>query len=328
MSQPMIPVTEVPLVFDCEGSALIGMAHVPETVRARGVVFVVAGGSQYRGGMCRMQAQMARRWAALGIPVMRFDHRGLGDSEGTFVGFTGIEADLGAAIEAFVQQVPGMTGVVLWGGCDAASAALINAWKFPQVTGIVLGNPWVHSENTADRAEMLHFGQRLRDKRFWLKVVRGQYNPLPALGTVLRSLAARLKKSPVAAGRPSADAPRDDPALPALERMRTGLSRFKGDVLLLMSGRSLVTKEFDLLVAAEPDWQQALRAPRRISRHDVLDGDQAFSTIAEREEVGEVTARWMLDPNADLGAKPKANASAGTATDPAADPSAGEPAHA
>ena len=45
MSQPMIPVTEVPLVFDCEGSALIGMAHVPETVRARGVVFVVAGGS-------------------------------------------------------------------------------------------------------------------------------------------------------------------------------------------------------------------------------------------------------------------------------------------
>ena len=71
---------------------------------------------------------------------MRFDHRGLGDSEGVFKGFRELEADLAAAIDAFVGAVPGMEEVVLFGGCDAASGIMINAWKFPRVTGIVLGN--------------------------------------------------------------------------------------------------------------------------------------------------------------------------------------------
>jgi exosortase A-associated hydrolase 1 len=302
-----LKVRELPLVFDCLGHELVGMVHAPEIARPRGLLFILAGASQYRGGMCRSQLQMAREWAAQGVPVMRFDHRGLGDSAGPLLGFRDLEADLAAALQTFLAAVPGMQEVVLFGGCDAASGTLINAWKFPAVTGIVLGNPWVHSVVTGDKIAMAHFSQRLRDLDFWLKFLRGGYNPLPAIATVSRLLWGRLRRlwrqdDPVAADVEF----RDDPSLPHLLRMRNGLQRFKGDVLLLMSGRSLVSREFDLVVQDDPDWQAAMRAPRRWTRHDMPDADQAFSTIADRAQVSRATLAWLLDPTAPIAPAPGA----------------------
>jgi len=288
---------EIPVVFDCGGHELIGMVHRPAAARSRGMLAMVAGGPQYRGGVCRMQVQMARALAASGIPVMRYDHRGMGDSEGPFRGFQDVADDLAAAIQAFRNQVPGLREVVLWGGCDGASAVLINAWRYPEVTGLVLGNPWVHNAETGDVVAVQHYSQRMRDKDFWLKVLRLQYNPLPALATLarrgLRGLLARL-----GGGRSATADPADNPSAPFLPRMRLGLQRFRGDVLLLMSGRSLLSKEFDELLRSDPGWQQAARAPRSLLRHDIPDGDQAFSTIATRQEVTHVTRQWLLQPGA------------------------------
>lgn len=289
------PVQEIPVVFDCEGSQLIGMVHRPASPRTRrGMLLVVAGGPQYRGGVCRMQVQMARELAAAGVPVMRFDYRGLGDSEGRFQGFQHVERDLAAAVATFLAQVPGMQEVALWGGCDAASASLIHGWKLPQVTGLVLGNPWVHSDATSDAVAVKHYSQRMRDRDFWLKLVKLQYNPVPAAYTLLRASVAKLK--PKDAAQPGASTVRDDPSLPFQTRMRIGLSQFKGDVLMLMSGRSLLSKEFDELVAAQPAWQQALCRPRRVSRVDIAEADQAFSTMDARLDVNRITRQWMLNP--------------------------------
>lgn len=284
-------VDEIPVVFDCEGSELIGMVHLPDQVCARGMLSIVAGGPQYRGGVCRMQVQMARHLADAGVPVMRFDYRGLGDSEGRFRGFQDVAVNLGAAIRTFRAQVPSLQEVVLWGGCDAASAVLINAWRYPEVTGVVLGNPWVHNPGTGDAVAVKHYGQRMRDKDFWLKVLRLQYNPLPALATLLRRAWSRLAGGAAPGTAKLADTP-DDPFVP---RMRHGLQQFKGDVLFLMSGRSLLSREFDELMATDPAWQQAARSPRLVARHDIPDGDQAFSTVETRGEVNRVTRQWMLD---------------------------------
>ncbi|MES2715280.1 MAG: hydrolase 1, exosortase A system-associated [Pseudomonadota bacterium] len=294
-------VREIPVVFDCEGSELVGMVHLPARVSGRGMLSIVAGGPQYRGGVCRMQVQMARHLADAGIPVMRFDYRGLGDSEGRFRGFQDVAADLGAAIQAFRAQVPGLQEVVLWGGCDAASAVLINAWRYPEVTGVVLGNPWVHNPGTGDAVAVKHYGQRMRDKDFWLKVLRLQYNPLPALATLLRRTWTRL----AGGGSGTAGSVVDAPDAPFVPRMRHGLQQFKGDVLFLMSGRSLLSREFDELMATDPAWQQAARSPRLVARHDIPEGDQAFSTLDTRTEVNRVTRQWMLDARA-LAAAPAA----------------------
>lgn len=285
-------VQEIPLVIDCQGSELIAMLHLPAKPQARGMLSIVAGGPQYRGGVCRMQVHMARHLAAAGVPVLRFDYRGLGDSEGRFLGFEHVEDDLRAALAAFRDRVPSLREVVLWGGCDAASASLIFAWKFPEITGLVLGNPWVHSEATADVVEIRHYGQRMRDWDFWLKVLKLQYNPLPAAVTLARGALGRLRR-PATGG---AAAVADETDMPFVQRMRRGMARFRGEVLLLMSGRSLRSQEFDALLRVDVPWQQALRAPRRVVRHDIPEGDQAFSTIATRDEVNDVTRRWLLDP--------------------------------
>jgi exosortase A-associated hydrolase 1 len=290
---------EHPVVFDCEGSELVGVIHMPEQPQSRGMLAIVAGGPQYRGGVGRLQVQMARRLAAHGIPVMRFDYRGLGDGEGRFRGFEDVEADLRAAIRAFRQHAPQVNEVVLWGGCDAAAAIMINAWKVPEVTGIITGNPWVHTEATGDAVVIKHhYRKRMKDLDFWLKVVRLQYNPLPAAATLGRNVIRRLvHRRPHAGG---SGTPTDDPSRPFVTRMRAGLRQFKGDMLLLMSGRSLVSKEFDELVASDPVWQLALRDKRSLARHDMPEADQTYSSIASRGEVIDVTRRWMLSPSAHL----------------------------
>ncbi len=287
------PVEEIPLVFDCEGDQLVGMVHRPAQVAARGLLIVVAGGPQYRSGVGRLQLQLARALAADGVPVMRFDHRGIGDSEGRFRDFEDVEADLRSALQAFRQAVPDLQQVVLWGGCNAASAIMINAWKFPEVTGMVISNPWVHEPETADSVVISHhFAQRAREWSFWRKVLRLQYNPLPAIGTLLRgaffSATARLRQ------RDDEAQDADHPAQHFILRMRRGMARFRGDVLLMMSGRSMVSKEFDALVARSDAWRRALTAPSRIVRHDMPHADQTHSSQAARNELV-VTARcWLL----------------------------------
>lgn len=288
--------TETPVVFECEGHALIGMVHLPANPSSRGMLSVVAGGPQYRGGMGRMHVQLARELAAAGVPVMRFDQRGLGDSEGPFRGFEHVTADLQAAVSAFHAQVPGLREVVLWGGCDAAAAVMMNAWRLPSVTGIVLGNPWVHTTDTSDTVAVKHFRRRLGDKDFWLKLIRGQYNPGPAVVTVVRAVASRVARLIAPASSAANPAMHDDSQLHFVARMRNGLARFKGDVLMLMSGRSLVSKEFDELIAAYADWQQAMRSPASVVRIDLPDADQAFSTLATVHQVHRLTLDWVLDP--------------------------------
>ena len=88
----------------------------------------------------------------------------------------------------------------------------------------------------------------------------------------------------------------DDVNAHFLLRMRNGMERFRGDLLLLMSGRSLLSREFDVLVQQDAAWQQALRSPRHRARHDLPDADQAFSSIAARAEVAAVTRQWLADP--------------------------------
>lgn len=294
-------IREVPIVFDCEGDELVGVLHIPEQIRARGLLSIVAGGPQYRAGVGRLQVQLARELAAHGVPVMRFDYRGLGDSAGQFRGFQDVAADLAAALAEFRKQVPALSEFVLWGGCDAASAVLINAWRFPEVTGIVAGNPFARTEGSANAAVVKHhYRKRIRDKDFWLKVLRLQYNPFPAMGTLCAAGWQRLTRGGQAGADLAEENFIDDPTKPFVPRMRMGLSRFKGDVLFLMSGRSLVTKEFDELVAARPAWQQAMKAPRHVVRYDMPDADQTYSSIASRVEVIEAARRWMLDPHGAL----------------------------
>jgi pimeloyl-ACP methyl ester carboxylesterase len=128
--------------FTCQGNCLIGILDLPERPLARGVL-VVTSDPQYRIGHHRHFTLLARLLASRGIPALRFDHRGMGDSEGEARTLDAVADDIDAATRAFFAQVPELREVVLWGLGDAAMAALRYAQADPKVKGVVLLNPSV-----------------------------------------------------------------------------------------------------------------------------------------------------------------------------------------
>lgn len=279
---------EIPVAFRCEQATLVGIVHVPENSGTRGVISMVAGGPQYRGGCCRQLVAMARDLAAHGTPVMRFDYRGLGDGGGEYRGFEHTEADFRAAIEAFQREAPSVTEIVLWGGCDAASSILIHGWRLPQVSGMILGNPYARTETTRAAVERAYYWTRFRDPQFWCKVVKLQFNPLSSLPALGKAIWRKFRAAAHAA--PGSTPAQDNRPFP--DKMLDGLQRFHGQILLVLSGRSLDSKEFLEMVARSGDWQQALARPA-VQRVDLPDADQAFSTLDARNDLIDAARSWL-----------------------------------
>lgn len=284
---------EIPVVFQCAGAALVGIVHRPSTPAAIGVVTIIAGGPQYRGGVGRAMVSTARELSAAGVPVMRFDHRGLGDSGGEFLGFEHISEDIQAAVTAFRREVPEVKKVVLWGGCDAASGAMIHGWKIPDTISMVLGNPWVTTAQTQSAVLRKHYLGRLGDWSFWRKLLRFEYNIRDYAKAGLRTAITRfdsLMASPGQSRSPAKIAEMDS----YVNKMLDGLRRFDGPILFLMSGQSLLSREFDQLVNNDPAWQLAYHRPdyRRI---DFPEADQTFSDSDSRQRVNQAICGWLLE---------------------------------
>lgn len=284
----MSPPEEEALVFTCDGATLLGVLHHGASDATVAVVTIVAGGPQYRGGVGRQLVFLGRELASRGIPVLRFDHRGMGDSDGEFRGFEDMASDLDAALQALRSRLPTVTAIVLWGGCDAASAAFINAHRFPSVVAIAAANPWITDERMAQRVQQQHFRSRLSEWSFWKKVITLQYNPLHYLGPLWRKIAPSTGDTSTGA------TPDRSAAEPGsfVDRMREGLARFDGQLYLLMSGRSLISRQFDELLAHDARWRDSVNA-RLAVRHEIAEADQTFSGVAAGQEMRDTLVSWV-----------------------------------
>ncbi len=271
-------IDEYALAFRCGGDWLYGVVSLPLSGASRGVL-VVVGGSQYRAGSHRQFTLLARALAQDGIPVMRFDYRGMGDSEGEKRSFETVEDDLHAAIDAFFAAVPGMCDVVLWGLCDGASAAAIYARSDRRVAGLVLLNPWVRTSDGLARTTLRHYYlQRLGERAFWRSLLRGRLDVAGSLKSAFGLVRAAL--APVS----------PTPALP--DRMYSALSAFGGPVLVIIGGADLTGREFCDLAATTPAWKRLLAAPR-VTRHELDGADHTFSRRAWRDQVAAWTSAWV-----------------------------------
>src|SRR5688572_13881859 len=101
---PFLNSVEAAAQFACAGDWLMGLVHLPPHPRERGVV-VITGGPQYRVGSHRQFTLLARKLAAQNFPVLRFDYRGMGDSEGEPRSFEHMNADIRAAVDVLFAQV-------------------------------------------------------------------------------------------------------------------------------------------------------------------------------------------------------------------------------
>jgi len=291
------------IAFQCEGDTLLGVVHCPPRSIDRGVLIVV-GGPQYRVGSHRQFVNLARQLAMAGIPVMRFDYRGMGDSEGSFRGFQHVSRDIGAAVDAFCARLPNLKSVVLWGLCDGATAAACYAPGDPRIAGLALANPWVHSEQGAARAYVRHYYlARLRNRGFWRRLLRGEVGIFGSLKTLVDNLlqsrgSVGLRRQWRQNGSPPDQEPGQPPAISTgipddlIGAMENALSHFSGKLLLLLSGRDLTAAEFADALGRSKRLRRVF-ASERAMRCDFAEADHTFAAASCEQQANETTAKWV-----------------------------------
>ncbi|MES2353850.1 MAG: hydrolase 1, exosortase A system-associated [Pseudomonadota bacterium] len=273
---------EQALTFRCGDAVLIGIAAIPEKPTQRGVL-VVVGGPQYRVGSHRQFLLLSRQLAEAGVPVLRFDYRGMGDSDGEIRTFEAVDEDISMAIDAFFQAVPSLREVVIWGLCDAASAALMYVARDKRVSGLVLANPWVRTSQGMAKTMVKHYyGSRFLQREFWQKLLSGQVNIIASARSFAGSVCSAMVKKKTPASE----------VLPFPERMALGLEGFTGPVLMMLSGQDLTAQEFEEMTKTSPTWQRALKRPRLEWRR-LEEATHTFSTKAWRDQAGRWTIDWL-----------------------------------
>lgn len=294
------------LSFHCGDSRLVGIVHAPSGEACETGVVIVVGGPQYRIGSHRQFLSLASAFASEGYAVLRFDYRGMGDSEGVYLGFENINEDIRSAIDALQAAAPSVKRVVLWGLCDAATASVCFAPSDERVNALVLANPWVSNEQGAAKAYLKHYYLgRLLSKAFWAKLLSGQVRLGRSLASIVQFLKTVSTKSrersrhpdSAAAGKVSQilqSAPKDGEVArnDLAEVFAQGLAGFSGSVLLIISGNDLTAAEFSDATRSNSRLQQALAVPlvQQVSLPGV---DHTFSRPEWRREVEASSLRFI-----------------------------------
>lgn len=263
---------------DCQGSELPAIVHAVEAPRPIGVLIVV-GGPQYRVGSHRQFVLLARDLAAAGIPVMRFDYRGMGDAEGAPRDFAHIDDDLRTAVDAFISRQPGIKQVMLWGLCDAASAALLYAAQDPRIGALMLLNPWLQQQQAQAQVVLKHYyWQRLRSTDFWRKLLRGSVNWLASV----KDFSSQVRKAGKTADHTSS----------LSTRMALAWKAFAGRRLVILSGDDLVAQEFLTVVKNDVRWHGLLEQDN-VQLAKLPEANHTFSRREWRNEVSRLCREFV-----------------------------------
>jgi uncharacterized protein len=218
----------------------------------------------------------------------------MGDSEGKLRDFEAVGEDVGAAIGALQAAVPQVRHVALWGLCDGASAALLYCGETAdsRVVGLCLLNPWVRSEASLARTQVKHYyAQRLLQREFWLKLMRGGV-AWKALGGLASNVRVALAGAP-SGGANALDANFSDRnKTPFQSRMAQAWHAFGGSIWLILSGDDYTAKEFLEYLGREEPWRLALSHPR-LERQDLPNADHTFSSASDRHHVESLTNGWL-----------------------------------
>jgi len=247
------------LTFPCGGDVLAGTLDMG-TMSGPAGVLIVSGGREIRSGSWGGQAQMAARLAAAGVPVFRYDRRGIGQSSGADPGFESSGEDIAAALAAFRAAVPGMREVIGFGNCDAASALMLHGAGLG-FHGLVLANPWTIAADAAGVPPPAALRQRylakLANPREILRLLTGGVD----LGKLVRGL------------RQASSAPPES-ALAAA--MAAGLAEWGGPAMILLAAGDRTAQLFEAAWPANDP---------RVKRHD----------SAGHSFPGEAAQAWLFD---------------------------------
>ncbi|MFM9936201.1 MAG: hydrolase 1, exosortase A system-associated [Novosphingobium sp.] len=248
------------LTFPCGPDTLVGTLDRASAIGATGLL-LVSGGREIRSGSWGGQAQIAARLAGAGVPVFRYDRRGVGQSEGHDPGFRHTREDIAAALAAFRAEVPGLRRIVGFGNCDAAAALMLHGPALG-LDGLVLANPWTLETDEAEAAPPAALRQRylakLANPREVLRLLTGGVN----LAKLLRGL-RQAAATPVRSG--------------LVAEMSDGLVRFTGPATILLATGDRTAQMFEAVWPADD-----ARIQRRASAGHSFAGQDAQDWLFER----------------------------------------------
>lgn len=169
------------IALPCSGDTIV--ATLDEATGHTGLL-IVSGGNEIRAGAHRGMALLAQRLAGRGVPVLRYDRRGIGDSSGENAEFEASADDIATAADA-LRREGGVSRIIAFGNCDAASAlALFHARA--GIDALILSNPWTGGASDDDlpqsAAIKARYAARMRDPKEWLRLLRGGVNIRKLLG--------------------------------------------------------------------------------------------------------------------------------------------------
>jgi hypothetical protein len=188
---------EYPLLFGKERN-LVGIVSYNDTFSIEpeekiGVLLLNAG-LIHHVGPSRLYVKLARKLAALGFVVLRYDMSGVGDSQPRNDAAGQEEAILDEARQAmdYLQQHRGVEHFIPIGACAGASAAFLVAESDSRVVAAVLVNPLVpQSDQTAHMRAFSYYSKRAISNRIsWFKffTFRSDFR------TISKALSLRIRR--------------------------------------------------------------------------------------------------------------------------------------
>ena len=229
-------------------------------------------------GSHRQFVQLSRALASAGIPSLRFDYTGMGDSQGSKKTFEQVDRDIARACKQLVE-CSGASKIVIWGLCDAASASMMYAHTDERVVAQVLLNPWLRSDAAMGKTMLkYYYVQRLLSKDFWRKLLTGKVNVAASVGD-----AKGFVKDSVSSGQQEGETYQS--------KMQQGLSQFAGDICLILSGVDLTAKEFEEQTLGSKAWK--VLKSKRAQIHRLEKADHTFSSKAFKQRVEQITIDFV-----------------------------------
>lgn len=199
-----------------DGCALTGV-YTPSALPSSHqpcAVFLTAG-LLHHVGPTRLHVEMARALADIGVPGLRFDLSGVGDSETSSLGGYFMDRSVQEVVQCmdFAQKQYGHDRFVLFGLCSGADDALAAALKDSRVAGIVLLNGYAYPAGLFKWHRLLSF---YLPRLFMIQKIRNRVSAL--LAKVLN----RKDVSPAGNDMPRAE-------LPLLRELRSRIQIESGE---------------------------------------------------------------------------------------------------
>jgi pimeloyl-ACP methyl ester carboxylesterase len=287
-------VRETALLFGADKS-LVGVISDPPAVTGVAVaagaptnapaLVLLNAGLLHRVGPNRLYVKLARRLAAAGFVVARFDLSGVGDSAAA-----GERSDFGeravAETRACMDLLASSRGVqrfVVGGLCSGADNALLVAGQDERVAGLALLEP----VSAPSAGQVLHsYRDRLRSPKSWLRLLTGRSEAWSRLGEML----PRRR-------RPAVSAPpkeRSESAAPPVDLPGPQMRRFTergGRLCLVYSADNPAHYHYRTVLRRDLEGAH----PERLRVEVVPATDHVFTPLEAQARVVDVLGEWMKD---------------------------------